>query len=54
MVKRRMIAIIRKHYDGDFPWESHRLGRTITKCARIQDSQELEDFLMQEFFGRVS
>jgi hypothetical protein len=48
---RRMIAIIREHYDGDFPWESHRLGRTITKSARLQDSAELEDFLMQEFFG---
>lgn len=49
---RRMIAIIREHYDGDFPWESHRLGRTITKSARVEDSAELEDFLMQEFFGR--
>lgn len=48
---RRMIAIIREHYDGDFPWESHRLGRTITKSARLADSAELEDFLMQEFFG---
>ena len=49
---RRMIAIIREHYNGDFPWESRRLGRTITKSARIEDSAELEDFLMQEFFGR--
>jgi hypothetical protein len=48
---RRMIAIIREHYDGDFPWESHRLGRTITKSAKLEDSAELEDFLMQEFFG---
>ena len=52
VMMRRMIAIIREHYDGDFPWESHRLGRTITKSARIEDSEELEDFLMQEFFGR--
>lgn len=49
---RRMIGIIREHYDGDFPWESHRLGLTITKSARLEDSAELEDFLMQEFFGR--
>lgn len=49
---RRMIAIIREHYNGDFPWESHRLGRTITKSARQEDSAELEDFLMQEFFGQ--
>lgn len=48
---RRMIEIIREHYDGDFPWESHRLGRTITKSARQEDSAELENFLMQEFFG---
>ena len=48
---RRMIAIIREHYDGDFPWESQRLGRTINKSARLEDSAELEDFLMQEFFG---
>jgi outer membrane biosynthesis protein TonB len=49
---RRMIALIRKHYQGDFDWESHRLGRTIIKSARVEDSAELEDFLMQEFFGR--
>ena len=49
---RRMIALIRKHYQGDFDWESHRLGRTIVKSARVEDSAELEDFLMQEFFGR--
>jgi outer membrane biosynthesis protein TonB len=49
---RRMIAIIRKHYQGDFDWESHRLGRTVIKSARVEDSEELEDFLMQEFFGR--
>jgi outer membrane biosynthesis protein TonB len=48
---RRMIAIIREHYDGDFPWESQRLRRTITKSAKLEDSAELEDFLMQEFFG---
>ena len=48
---RRMIAIIRQHYQGDFDWESQRLGRTISKSARLEDSAELEDFLMQEFFG---
>jgi hypothetical protein len=48
---RRMIAIIRQHYQGDFDWESQRLGRTISKSARVEDSAELEDFLMQEFFG---
>lgn len=48
---RRMIAIIRQHYQGDFDWDSQRLGRTISKSARLEDSAELEDFLMQEFFG---
>ena len=48
---RRMIGLIRTHYQGDFDWESHRLGRTIVKSARVEDSAELEEFLMQEFFG---
>ena len=48
---RRMISLIRQHYQGDFDWESHRLARTIVKSARVEDSAELEDFLMQEFFG---
>lgn len=49
---RRMIALIRVHYQGDFDWESRRLGRTIVKSARVEDSAELEEFLMQEFFGQ--
>lgn len=51
LMVRRMIALIREHYQGDFDWESHRLGRTVVKSARIEDSAELEHFLMQEFFG---
>ena len=51
MMIRRMIGLIRTHYQGDFDWESHRLGRTIVKSARVEDSAELEEFLMQEFFG---
>ncbi len=47
---RRMIELIRKHYTGDFNWESHRLGRVIVQSARIEDSTELEAFLMKEFF----
>lgn len=50
MIK-RMISLIRTHYQGDFDWESRRLGRTIVKSARVEDSAELEEFLMQEFFG---
>ena len=49
---RRMIALIRLHYQGDFDWQSQRLGRTISKSARLEDSEELEEFLMQEFFGQ--
>ena len=49
---RRMISLIRQHYQGDFDWESHRLGRTIVLSARTEDSAGLEDFLMVEFFGQ--
>ena len=48
---RKMISLIRKHYDGDFNWESQRLGREIVKSARLEDSAELEEFMMMEFFG---
>lgn len=49
---RKMIGLIREHYQGDFNWESRRLGRTVIKSARTEDSAELEDFLMTEFFGQ--
>ena len=48
---RKMIGLIRRHYDGDFNWESQRLGREIVKSARPEDSAELEEFMMMEFFG---
>lgn len=48
---RRMIALIREHYTGDFQWESHRLGRSVMQSARPEDNAGLEDFLMMEFFG---
>lgn len=48
---RRMIALIREHYQGDFDWVSHRLNRTMTLSARPADTAFLEDFLMKEFFG---
>jgi len=48
---RRMIELIREHYDGDFNWESHRLGRSVVQSARLEDTAGLEDFLMMEFFG---
>lgn len=48
---RRMIELIREHYQGNFNWESHRLGRTVVQSARLEDNAGLEDFLMMEFFG---
>ena len=48
---RRMIELIRTHYQGDFNWESHRLGRVIVLSAKPSEQRELEDFLMREFFG---
>ncbi|MDP3677651.1 MAG: hypothetical protein Q8R23_01005, partial [Methylotenera sp.] len=50
MIK-RMIALIREHYQGDFNWESHRLGRSVVQSARPEDNTGLEDFMMMEFFG---
>ena len=50
-IVRRMIGLIRSHYQGDFKWESHYLGRTVILSARPQDNEGLEDFLVREFFG---
>lgn len=49
---RRMIALIREHYKGDFNWESQRLGRVIQLSARPEDNATLENFMMKEFFDR--
>ncbi|MDY7578271.1 hypothetical protein RGU70_08050 [Herbaspirillum sp. RTI4] len=48
---RSMIVIIRKHYSGDFNWESQRLGKVVGLSARQQDTAGLEAFMMREFFG---
>ena len=50
-IVRRMIQLIRGHYSGDFVWRSHRLGKSIVLSARLEDSDDLEDFLTREFFG---
>lgn len=52
IVVRKMIEIIRRYYTGDFNWESPRLGRVIVLSARPEDNAGLEDFMIQEFFGR--
>jgi len=49
-IVRKMIVIIRRDYSGDFEWESQRQGRSITKSARIEDTAELEQFLLKEMF----
>ena len=51
MIK-KMISLIRLHYQGDFNWESHRLNRTIVMSARPEDNAGLEEFMMLEFFGQ--
>lgn len=50
-VVRRIIAIIREHEEGDFLWESPRLGRNLFLSARARDNARLEDFMMLEFFS---
>ncbi len=51
-IVRRMIELIRNYYQGDFNWESRRLGRVVILSARKQDNDGLEDFLIQEFWGQ--
>lgn len=53
-IVRRMIDLIRGHYSGDFNWESHRLGRVVVLSARPVDQAGLEQFLVNEFFGRAT
>jgi hypothetical protein len=49
MIK-KVIDIIREEKKEDFVWESRHLGKPSTLSARRQDSKELEQFLMREFF----
>ena len=50
-IVKRMIDLIRQHYQGNFNWESHRLGRVVTLSARKEDQAGLEAFLIKEFFS---
>lgn len=50
-IVQRMIKLIREHYNGDFNWESYRIGKVIVLSARPEDNDKLEDFLAREFFG---
>ena len=49
-VIRKMIAIIRDEVQGDFRWQSVRLGRDIWLSARPADDEELQATLMRELF----
>ncbi len=49
-VVKEMIKVIRKEKQGDFPWESRRLGKVITLSARKEDEKELIAFLLKEMF----
>ncbi|MCC7038980.1 MAG: hypothetical protein IT516_01570 [Burkholderiales bacterium] len=49
-IVRKIIAIIRDHEPGDFRWHSKRLGRDLVLSARLEDTGELEAFMMKEFF----
>ena len=49
-VVRKIIAIIREHEQGDFRWESKRLGRDMILSARPADNAALEAFMLEEFF----
>lgn len=49
-VVKEMIKVIRKEKQGDFPWESRRLGKVVTLSARKEDEKELIAFLLKEMF----
>src|SRR5439155_22050160 len=49
-IVRRMIELIRSHYTGDFIWRSHRLDKSVVMSARPENGEELEEFLLREFF----
>lgn len=50
-IVRRMIQLIRQYHEGNFNWESPRLGRVVVLSARMEENAGLEDFMMREFFG---
>ena len=47
---RRMIVVIRALSNGDFLWQSRRLGKGVWLSARPQDTAELEAFMLREIF----
>lgn len=49
-VVRKIINIIRDQEKENFHWQSLRLGRDIYLSARLEDTAELEAFMLREFF----
>jgi hypothetical protein len=49
-IARKMISIIRERSNGDFLWQSRRLGKGVWLSARPADSAELEAFIIKELF----
>lgn len=49
-VIKKMIELIRREKNGDFEWDSHRLGRVVKLSARPQDTEQLMTFLYKEMF----
>lgn len=49
-IVKKMIELIRREKNGDFEWDSHRLGRVVTMSARPQDTAQLQAFLYKEMF----
>ncbi len=48
---RKMISLIREHYQDKFNWDSHRLGHVVVLSAKLEENAGLEAFLMKEFFN---
>ncbi len=49
-IVRRIISIIRDEVKGDFSWKSERSNRVYELSARPGDNDQLESFLLHEFF----
>lgn len=47
---KKMIVLIRKEKKGDFTFRSERQQRDVTLSARVEDNDQLEDFLFKEVF----
>jgi outer membrane biosynthesis protein TonB len=45
----KVIEIIRETHPTEFQWDSRRLGRTVTRSARKEDTEDLRAFLAAEF-----